>query len=74
MTLSINAWLQHKNDQYKYSIRDITVGDYLTQARLNRPECTHGELRKFNDPALSGEWNKATRLQSDFVKHASWIM
>ncbi|RAP71868.1 hypothetical protein ACZ87_01314 [Candidatus Erwinia dacicola] len=24
--------------------------------------------------ALKGEWDKATLLQSEFVKHSSWIM
>ncbi|MDW8848115.1 hypothetical protein SD961_19850 [Erwinia sp. MMLR14_017] len=134
MTLSINAWLQHKIDEYKFSIRDITVDYYMAQAKLNRPECTIEQLRKFNDTcldmaelcqlngdeqsylhalgklhhrliqelgntererlfrmqawqlarhsltrlchqlALCGEWDKATKLQSDFVKHASWII
>ncbi|MEJ4043954.1 hypothetical protein [Erwinia sp. SLM-02] len=134
MNLSMSAWLQHKIDEYKFSVRDITVDFYMAQAKLNRPECTIEQLRKFNDTcldmaelcqlngddrsylhamgklhqrlvvelsntsrerlfrmqawqlarhslsrlchqlALNGEWDKATVLQSDFVKHASWIM
>ena len=134
MNLSMSAWLQHKIDQYKSSVRDITVDFYMAQAKLNRPECTIEQLRKFNDTcldmaelcqlngddqsylhamgklhqrlvielsdttrerlyrmqawqlarhslsrlchqlALNGEWDKATLLQSEFVKHASWIM
>jgi len=134
MNLSMSAWLQHKIDEYTFSIRDITVDFYMAQAKLNRPECTIEQLRKFNDTcldmaelcqlngddlsylhamgklhqrlvvelsntsrerlfrmqawqlarhslsrlchqlALNGEWDKATVLQSDFVKHASWIM
>lgn len=134
MNLSMSAWLQHKIDQYKFSVRDITVDFYMAQAKLNRPECTIEQLRKFNDTcldmaelcqlngddqsylhamgklhqrlvielsnttrerlyrmqawqlarhslsrlchqlALNGEWDKATLLQSEFVKHASWIM
>lgn len=134
MNLSMSAWLQHKIDEYKFSVRDITVDFYMAQARLNRPECTAEHLRKFNDTcldmaelcqlngddqsylhamgklhhrlmlelvneerdrlfrmqawqlarhsltqlchqlAMHGEWDKATQLQSDFVKNAAWIM
>ncbi len=134
MNLSMSAWLQHKIDQYTFSIRDITVDFYMAQAKLNRPECTVEQLRKFNNTcldmaelcqlngddqsylhamgklhqrlvielsdttrerlyrmqawqlarhslsrlchqlALNGEWDKATLLQSEFVKRASWIM
>ena len=134
MNLSMSAWLQHKIDEYTFSVRDITVDFYMAQAKLNRPECNIEQLRKFNDTcldmaelcqlngddqsylhamgklhqrlvvelsntsrerlfrmqawqlarhslsrlchqlALNGEWDKATVLQSDFVKHASWIM
>ena len=134
MNLSMSAWLQHKIDEYKFSVRDITVDFYMAQAKLNRPECTIEQLRKFNDTcldmaelcqlngddqsylhalgklhqrlivelsntsrerlyrmqawqqarhslsrlchqlAMNGEWDKATVLQSEFVKHASWIM
>ncbi|MGB9096177.1 hypothetical protein [Erwinia sp.] len=134
MNLSISAWLQHKIDEYTFSIRDITVDYYMAQAKLNRPECTLEQLRKFNDTcldmaelcelngddhsylhamgklhhrlvqelgnaerdrlfrmqawqlarhsltrlchqlAMRGEWDKATRLQSEFVKQASWIL
>ncbi|PKH27026.1 hypothetical protein CIG19_01610 [Enterobacterales bacterium CwR94] len=133
MNVSLNAWLQHKIDEYKFSVRDITVDFYMAQARLNRPECSITQLRKYNDTcldmadicqqngddqsylhamsklhtrlvqemsnpdreqlfrvqayqlarhsltrlchqlALSGDWDKATSLQSDFVKHAGWI-
>lgn len=134
MNLSMSAWLQHKIDEYTFSVRDITVDFYMAQAKLNREECTIEQLRRFNDTcldmaelcqlngddrsylhamgklhqrlvvelsntsrerlfrmqawqlarhslsrlchqlALDGEWDKATVLQSDFVKHASWIM
>ncbi|MTD26095.1 hypothetical protein [Erwinia sorbitola] len=134
MNLSMSAWLQHKIDEYKFSIRDMTVDFYMAQARLNRPECSIEQLRKFNDTcldmaelcqlngddqsylhamgklhqrlvvelsdtsrerlyrmqawqlarhslsrlchqlAMNGEWDKASVLQSEFVKHASWIM
>lgn len=134
MNLSMSAWLQHKIDEYKFSVRDITVDFYMAQAKLNRPECSIEQLRKFNDTcldmaelcqlngddqsylhtlgklhqrlivelsntsrerlyrmqawqlarhslsrlchqlAMNGEWDKATVLQSEFVKHASWIM
>lgn len=134
MNLSMSAWLQHKIDEYKFSVRDITVDSYMAQAKLNRPECSIEQLRKFNDTcldmaelcqlngddqsylhalgklhqrlivelsntsrerlyrmqawqlarhslsrlchqlAMNGEWDKATVLQSEFVKHASWIM
>lgn len=132
MNVSMSAWLQYKIDEYKFSVRDITVDFYMAQAKLNRPDCSLDQLRKFNDTcldmaelcqlngddqsylhafgklhhrlvtemvnnerdrlfrmqawqlarhtltrlchqlALSGEWDKATVLQSDFVKHASW--
>lgn len=134
MNLSMNAWLQYKIDEYKFSVRDITVDFYMAQAKLNRAECTIEQLRKFNDTcldmaelcqlngddqsylhamgklhqrlvielsntsrerlfrmqawqlarhslsrlchqlALNGEWDKTAALQSDFMKHASWIM
>ncbi|TKJ95007.1 hypothetical protein [Erwinia persicina] len=134
MNLSMSAWLQHKIDEYKFSVRDLTVDFYMAQAKLNRPECSIEQLRKFNDTcldmaelcqlngddqsylhalgklhqrlivelsntsrerlyrmqawqlarhslsrlchqlAMNGEWDKATVLQSEFVKHASWIM
>lgn len=134
MNLSMSAWLQHKIDEYKFSVRDITVDFYMAQAKLNRPGCSIEQLRKFNDTcldmaelcqlngddhsylhamgklhqrlvvelsntnrerlfrmqawqlarhslsrlchqlAMNGEWDKATALQSEFVKHASWIM
>ena len=134
MNLSISAWLQHKIDEYKYSVRDITVDYYMAQAKVDRPECTLEQLRKFNDTcldmaelcqlngddhsylhamgklhhrlvqelgnaerdrlfrmqawqlarhsltrlchqlALSGEWDKATALQNEFVRKASRIM
>lgn len=134
MNVSMSAWLQHKIDEYTSSVRDLTVDFYMTQAKLNRPECTIEQLRKFNNTCLdmaelcqlngddrsylhamaklhqrlvnelsntsrerlfrmqawqlarhslsrlchqlmlSGEWNKATELQNEFVKHASRIM
>jgi len=133
MNLSMSAWLQHKIDEYTFSVRDITVDFYMAQAKLNRPDCSIEQLRKFNDTcldmaelcqlngddqrylhamgklhhrlvqemgnadrdrlfriqayqlarlsltrlchqlALSGEWDQATSLQSDFVRHAGWI-
>ncbi|MDR6350659.1 hypothetical protein [Pantoea sp. SORGH_AS_0659] len=133
MTLTVSAWLQHKIDEYKFSVRDITVDFYMAQAKLNRTDCTLDQLRRFNDTcldmaeicelngddhsflhamgklhhrlvqemgnadrdrlfriqayqlarlsltrlchqlAISGEWDQATRLQSDFVRHAGWI-
>jgi hypothetical protein len=134
MNLTMSAWLQHKIDEYKFSIRDITVDYTMAQAKVNRPECTLEQLRKFNDTcldmaelcqlngddqsylhalgrlhqrllqelgnpererlfrmqawqlarhsltrlchqlALSGEWDKATALQNEFVRKASRIM
>ena len=133
MTLSVSAWLQRKIDDYRFSVRDITVDFYLAQAKLNRADSTIHQLRQFNDTcldmaeicqingddqsylhamgklyhrlvqemgnserdrlfriqacqlarlsltrlchqlALVGEWDKATALQSDFVRHAGWI-
>jgi len=52
MTLSINPWLQHKIDEYHFSIRDITVDYILALAKLNRPECSPEQLRNFNDTCL----------------------
>ncbi len=52
MNLSMSAWLQHKIDQYKFSVRDITVGFYMAQTKLNHPECTIEQLSKFNDTCL----------------------
>ncbi|MBV4366527.1 hypothetical protein [Erwinia phyllosphaerae] len=134
MKLSISAWLQHKIDEYQFSVRDITIDYYMAQAKLNRPDCSLEQLRKYNDTcldmaelcqlngddqsylhalgrlhqrllqelgnnqrerlfrmqawqlarhtlsrlchqlALSGEWEKATLLQSEFMRQASWIM
>lgn len=134
MNLTMSAWLQHKIDEYKFSIRDTTVDYTMAQAKVNRPECTLEQLRKFNDTcldmaelcqlngddqsylhalgrlhqrllqelgnpererlfrmqawqlarhsltrlchqlALSGEWDKATALQNEFVRKASRIM
>ncbi|NQE76302.1 hypothetical protein [Pantoea ananatis] len=133
MSLSVSAWLQHKLDEYRFSVRDLTVDFYLAQAKLNRAECTIQQLRQFNDTcldmaeicqlngddlsylhamgklhhrlveemqnpdrdrlfriqayqlarlsltqlchqlAITGEWEQATVLQSEFVRHASWI-
>ena len=133
MSVSVNAWLQHKIDEYRFAVRDITVDFYLAQARLNRPDCSLEQLRAFYDTcldmaelcqlngdeqsylhalgklhhrllqelnnrqrerlfrmqacqlarhslsklchqlALSGEWERVTVLQSDFVKHAARI-
>lgn len=133
MSLSVSAWLQHKLDEYRFSVRDLTVDFYLAQAKLNRAECTIQQLRQFNDTcldmaeicqlngddlsylhamgklhhrlvqemqnpdrdrlfriqayqlarlsltqlchqlAITGEWERATLLQSEFVRHAVWI-
>ncbi|WP_041457613.1 hypothetical protein [Pantoea ananatis] len=133
MSLSVSAWLQYKLDEYRFSVRDLTVDFYLAQAKLNRAECTIQQLRQFNDTcldmaeicqlngddlsylhamgklhhrlveemqnpdrdrlfriqayqlarlsltqlchqlAITGEWEQATVLQSEFVRHAGWI-
>ena len=133
MSLSVSAWLQHKLDEYRFSVRDLTVDFYLAQAKLNRAKCTIQQLRQFNDTcldmaeicqlngddlsylhamgklhhrlveemqnpdrdrlfriqayqlarlsltqlchqlAITGEWEQATVLQSEFVRHAGWI-
>ncbi|MGX9313180.1 hypothetical protein ACWXWE_10555 [Pantoea ananatis] len=133
MPLSVSAWLQHKLDEYRFSVRDLTVDFYLAQAKLNRAECTIQQLRQFNDTcldmaeicqlngddlsylhamgklhhrlvqemqnpdrdrlfriqayqlarlsltqlchqlAITGEWERATLLQSEFVRHAGSI-
>ena len=52
MSLSVSAWLQHKLDEYRFSVRDLTVDFYLAQAKLNRAECTLQQLRQFNDTCL----------------------
>ncbi|MEZ3498787.1 hypothetical protein [Pantoea sp. KPR_PJ] len=52
MMLSVSAWLQHKIDDYHFSIRDITVDFYLAEAKLNRADCTIHQLRQFNDTCL----------------------
>lgn len=52
MNLSMSAWLQHKIDEYKFSVRDITVDFYMAQAKLNRPRCSIEQLRQFNDTCL----------------------
>lgn len=52
MTLTVSAWLQHKIDEYKFSVRDITVDFYMAQAKLNRTDCTLDQLRRFNDTCL----------------------
>lgn len=49
MTLSVSAWLQHKIDEYHFSVRDITVDFYMAQAKLDRTDCTIHQLRQFND-------------------------
>lgn len=52
MNMSMSAWLQHKIDEYTYSVRDLTVDFYMAQAKLNRPECTIEQLCKFNNTCL----------------------
>lgn len=49
-----------------------------TRERLYRMQAwqlaRHSLSRLCHQLALNGEWDKATLLQSEFVKHASWIM
>jgi hypothetical protein len=52
MTRTVSAWLQHKISDYRFAVRDITVDFYLAEARLNRPECSLEQLRRFNDTCL----------------------
>ncbi|OON41243.1 hypothetical protein BTJ39_04560 [Izhakiella australiensis] len=53
MSQSINAWLQHQIDQYKFRVRDLTVDFYMAQAKLNRTECNLDQLRSFNDTCMN---------------------
>lgn len=53
MTLSVSAWLQHKIDEYKFFVGDITVDFCLAQAKLNCTGCTLEQLRHFNDTCLN---------------------
>ncbi|MFZ4832947.1 hypothetical protein [Rouxiella sp. Mn2063] len=52
MVQSINAWLQHKIDEYKFTIRDATVDFYLAQAALQREEADIGQLKRYNNISL----------------------
>lgn len=49
---SVNAWLQHQIDEYKFSIRDITVDFYMAEARLNRPESHIDQLRCYHNACM----------------------
>lgn len=53
MTLSINAWLLGKIDDYKFSVRDATVDFYMAEAALRRPECNIDHLKRYNSVSLT---------------------
>ncbi len=53
MTLSINAWLLGKIDEYKFSVRDATVDFYMAEAALRRPECNIDHLKRYNSVSLT---------------------
>lgn len=53
MTLSINAWLLGKIDEYKFSVRDATVDFYMAEAALRRPECNIDHLKRYNSISLT---------------------
>ncbi len=48
MAQSVNAWLQSKIDEYKFSVRDATVDFYLADAALNRPTADVSQLKSYN--------------------------
>ncbi|QTF08757.1 hypothetical protein HC231_13225 [Brenneria izadpanahii] len=50
--LSVNAWLQHQIDEYKFQIRDATVDFYMAEARLNRPESHIDHLRRYYNACM----------------------
>lgn len=52
MTLSINAWLLGKIDEYKFSVRDATVDFYMAEAAL-RLECNIDHLKRYNSISLT---------------------
>lgn len=53
MTISINAWLLNKIDQYKFSVRDATIDFYMTEAALKRPGCDIEHLKRYNSVSLN---------------------
>lgn len=53
MTISINAWLLNKIDQYKFSVRDATIDFYMAEAALKRPGCDIEHLKRYNSVSLS---------------------
>ncbi|GAA3892462.1 hypothetical protein GCM10022405_17390 [Gibbsiella dentisursi] len=53
MTLSINAWLLNKIDQYKFSVRDATIDFYMAEAALKRPGCDIEHLKRYNSVSLN---------------------
>ncbi|ATA21985.1 hypothetical protein EDC48_11632 [Gibbsiella quercinecans] len=53
MTISINAWLLNKIDQYKFSVRDATIDFYMAEAALKRPGCDIEHLKRYNSVSLN---------------------
>ncbi|RLM16777.1 hypothetical protein BIY27_01495 [Gibbsiella quercinecans] len=53
MTLSINAWLLNKIDQYKFSVRDATIDFYMAEAALKRTGCDIEHLKRYNSVSLN---------------------
>lgn len=53
MTLSINAWLLNKIDQYKFSVRDATIDFYMAEAALKRAGCDIEHLKRYNSVSLN---------------------
>jgi hypothetical protein len=52
MTQSVNAWLQTKIDEYKFSVRDATVDFYMAEAALQRVDADISQLKRFNSICL----------------------
>lgn len=52
MTVSVNAWLQGKIDDYKFQVRDATVDFYMADAALNRPQAGVEQLTRYNRVSL----------------------
>ncbi|NMP28816.1 hypothetical protein GW590_18315 [Rahnella sp. SAP-1] len=52
MALSINAWLQGKIDEYKFTVRDATVDYYMADAALKRPDADISQLKGYNSLCL----------------------
>lgn len=53
MTVSINAWLRGKIDEYQFNMRDATVDFFMAEARLGRPECNVNHLKRYNSVSLA---------------------